>query len=79
MNRSNLFALADKYRKDGKADKAKLRAELIEYFKSEQGQAVLNNAPKVTIDYGGNIFDSTYPLQEQPLERIVDLILQEVV
>ncbi len=78
MNRTDLFALADKHRVNGKLDREKLRKEIIEYFKSDEGQKVLQETPRVTIDYGDNVFDSSFPLQEQSLEKIAELIMQEV-
>lgn len=78
MNRTDLFALAGKCRVNGKLDREKLRKEIIEYFKSDEGQKVLQETPRVTIDYGDNVFDSSFPLQEQSLEKIAELIMQEV-
>lgn len=78
MNRTELFALADKCRINGELNRAKLRQEIVDYFKTGEGQNVLKNAPRITIDYGNNVFDSSFPLQEQPLERIAELIMQEV-
>lgn len=77
MNRNDLFKIAKKHSKDGVLDREAMRKELIEYFKSDKGQEALRKTPRVTIDYGDNVFEP--PLQEQPLERIADLILQEVV
>ena len=78
MNRSDLFEIAKKNSKDGVLDREAMHAELVEYLKSEAGQKELRDTPRVTIDYGDNVFDNDYPLQEQSLERIADLIMLEV-
>lgn len=79
MKRTELFALADKCRVDGIVNKEKLRNEIVSYLKSDEGQKLLQDTPRITIDYGNNVFDSSFPLQEQPLEQIAELIIQEVV
>lgn len=86
MKRDELFNRAEKHRKKGKGEKEsldtegrqKMREELIEYLKSEEGQRALRATPKVTIDYGNGVFDQNFPLHEQPIEKIADLIMQEV-
>ncbi|MGB9886899.1 MAG: hypothetical protein ACPLRW_07880 [Moorellales bacterium] len=55
------------------AGRQALRQELIEYFSSAEGQKALARAPKVTVEPGEG-----YPLQEQPVEKIVDLLLEEL-
>lgn len=69
VKRDELFALAKKH----KGDKAKIRADLIAYFQSPQGQQALRKAPRSTVE-----FEPNFPLQDQLVERIVDMILQEL-
>ena len=70
MNRTELFALAEKH-----PTREGLRQALIDYLQSPAGQEVIKNTPRITIDYGNNVFE--VPL-EQSIERIADLIMQEV-
>lgn len=69
MKRDELFALAKKH----KRDKAKIRADLIAYFNSPEGRETLRKSPRITVE-----FEPNFPLQDQPVERIVDMILQEL-
>ncbi|MCL6557463.1 MAG: hypothetical protein K6U74_01435 [Firmicutes bacterium] len=58
--------------KNRKLDRDKLREELIAYYKSEEGQRELKAATRVTVEHHPN-----FPLQDQPVEVIVDMIMQE--
>lgn len=76
LNRTDLRVLKEKHTKahgkgDKKLNKDSLRAELIAYYKSEEGQRELKAAPRVTVEFQPN-----FPLQDQPIEVIVDMILQ---
>lgn len=76
LNRSDFRKLKEKHMKDNgkghkKLDRDSLREELIAYYKSEEGQRELKAAPRVTVEFQPN-----FPLQEQPVETIVDMILQ---
>lgn len=76
MKRDELFALAKMVREAGKAKdraRAAVQRELIACFRSPQGQEALRRAPRVTVE-----FEPNFPLQEQPVERIVELIMQEL-
>jgi len=73
MKRVQLFSLFEKHKKKpDKERKETMRRELIEYLKSPEGQEALKKAPRVTVE-----FEPNFPLQEQPVERIADLILRE--
>ena len=73
MNRRELFELADKYRVNGVLDKEKLRQEIIDYLKSDEGQKFIQSTPRITVEAS-----DVFPLHEQSLDRIADLIIQEV-
>ena len=88
MTRTQLFELAEKHGLRGKGkltheEKAKrraaMKAELVAYFKSPEGRAALERAPRVNItDEDGRSLSSDFPLQDQALERLADLIMQEI-
>lgn len=76
LNRSDLKTLKEKHTQvhgkgDKKLDRDSLRAELIAHYNSEEGQRELKAAPRVTVEFQPN-----FPLQDQPVEVIVDMILQ---
>lgn len=76
FNRSDLKGMKERHTKghgkgDKRLDKDSLREELIAYYKTEEGQRELKAAPRVTVEHHPN-----FPLQEQPIEVIVDMILQ---
>lgn len=75
LSRSDLFAMAEKHGIKANPSQAliRLRQELLDYYRSPEGQAEINSAPRITVE-PGNIF----PLQDQRIEVIVDLLLQEV-
>lgn len=74
MNRAQLFEIAGKHKDKPKHEAKKaIRAELIAYFNSPEGQEELRKAPRVTVE-----FEPNFPLQDQPVERIVDMIMQEL-
>jgi len=75
MTRKELYDLAVKHGIKENKEKAleSLRNELINHFQSEQGRRELNNAPRVIVE--GN---DMYPLQNNTIETIVDLLLKEV-
>lgn len=76
MKRTDLDVLKEKHAKgQGKKkrlDREALRRELIDYYKSEAGHRELKAAPRVTVEHQPN-----FPLQDQPVEVIVDMIMQE--
>ncbi|MHB8122587.1 MAG: hypothetical protein ACYDG4_10580 [Desulfuromonadaceae bacterium] len=76
LKRTDLNSLKEKHTKahgkgDKKLNKDSLREELIAYYNSEEGQRELKAAPRVTVEFQPN-----FPLQDQPIEVIVDMILQ---
>lgn len=76
FNRTDLNSLKEKHTRtigkgDKKLDRDSLREELIAYYNSEEGQRELKAAPRVTVEFQPN-----FPLQDQPVEVIVDMILQ---
>lgn len=76
LKRTDLEGLKKKHTKANgkgqkKLDRDSLRAELIAYYNSEEGQRELKAAPRVTVEFQPN-----FPLQDQPVEVIVDMILQ---
>lgn len=75
MSRSDLFTIAERHGiKTNRAQAlAKLRQYLLDYYRSPEGQAEINTAPRITVE-PGNVF----PLQDQNIEVIVGLLLQEV-
>lgn len=75
MNRTELFQVARKhdiYRNTEKA-LAATKQELLAYYKSDQGQEEIRSAPQIPVEFNDN-----FPLSEQPVERIVSLLMQEV-
>ena len=78
MRRHELVQLVEKHRKGSKKklDKVSLREELIAYFRSEKGQKVIKKAPRVTLEITPDIIHE--PVPDQPIEVIVDMILQEL-
>jgi len=76
LKRNQLFVIAAKHKKKAKTKeeaRRNIRDELIAYFNSPEGQEALRKAPRVTVE-----FEPNFPLQDQPIERIVDMILQEL-
>ena len=76
LKRTDLNSLKEKHTKtngkgEKKLDRDGLRTELIAYYNSEEGQRELKAAPRVTVEFQPN-----FPLQDQPVEMIVDMILQ---
>ncbi len=75
MNRRQLFQIAEKngIRQYRTKALAATRQELLAYYKSEQGQEEIRNAPRIPVE-----FNDDFPLNEQPAELIVNLLMQEV-
>jgi hypothetical protein len=74
-SRAHLFTLAENFgiRQNRTAAIQKVRADLIKHYKSEQGQHELEYAPRISVEHSGD-----FPLQDQSVERIVDLLMMEV-
>ncbi|MGD9663118.1 MAG: hypothetical protein AB7U63_17820 [Porticoccaceae bacterium] len=75
MSRSDLFTIAERHgiKTNRTQALAKLRQYLLDYYRSPEGQAEISAAPRIIVE-PGNVF----PLQDQNVEVIVDLLLQEV-
>jgi hypothetical protein len=76
LKRDKLFEIARKHKAKAKSKhdaKKAIRDELIAYFNSPEGQEELRKAPRVTVE-----FEPNFPLQDRPIERIVDMIMQEL-
>lgn len=75
MNRTELFQIAEKHgiKKNKQKALPAIRQELNNYFRSEQGQECLRNAPRIPVEQNGD-----FPLPDQPIDRIVTLLMQEV-
>ena len=81
MERDELMGLVKKHTKKDpktntdKLEKESLRQELMAYFRSEKGQKTIKKAPRVTLEITPDIIHD--PVPGQPVEVIVDMILQE--
>lgn len=74
MNRTELFRIARKHGIQNKGKKvfAAIRQELLNYYRSEEGQKEIENSC-ITVE-----FNDDFPLSAQPVERVVDLLMMEV-
>lgn len=70
MTRQDLEQIVEKH--DG--DHLKIREELLTHFQTEEGQKELRNAPHVSVESNND-----FPLQTAQIERVVDLLMQEVI
>lgn len=77
MHRHELFQLAKKHQKGPKKelDRGSIRDELIAYFQSEKGQKAIKKAPRITLEITPDLIHD--PVPDQPIDVIVDMILQE--
>ncbi len=69
MNRTELFKIAKKHN----GNLAAIRQELLDYYRSEQGQEEIRNAPRIPVE-----FNNDFPLNDKPAELIVNLLMREV-